>query len=345
MYKFKTFSLIKRDSLRYPVVSNGILFITSDNSNIYTYDGKCPGIWSYNLSLNQWNILMRLNNYLRPWSEDDIIGIVKENNLIKIFSINDTSGEAKTRLHICNLTTKKVDVQNLNGFIPRTVFVSRKNIIYYDNCYYTAVCVTPDDNGYAETDIYRLNIDSFTWECVYKSSGLDPHQPLVESAIALIYNEKKIYFFHSLTMYKLVSTFDLDTYHWDTLQTIGDDRNHGGPFHPPWRSSFSMTEYVDPDSNDTCLLVSGGEDLMTFNADTDIWKLNLSTLTWRCLGNFGNLSYQCFLRRWACVTPNGRLLTCDESSDNRINRFTLLGQESRSLLTFAGMLCSIITQT
>ncbi|CAG5101609.1 Protein of unknown function, partial [Cotesia congregata] len=60
--------------------------------------------------------------------------------------------------------------------------------------------------------------------------------------------------------------------------SLDDEHVHGDKIFPELRNSYSMSSYVDPDTNDTCLIVSGGENLKTYNADSEIWKFNLTSL-------------------------------------------------------------------
>ncbi|XP_044577882.1 uncharacterized protein LOC123260688 isoform X2 [Cotesia glomerata] len=309
MYEFKPFSLTDRNSRAYPVVSVGFLFISCDNNNLYTYDTKFPGIWSYNLSTNLWvELIISLKNNLST-TEDNIIGIIKEDNLIKIFSQKNLTNVSKAQLHICNLDTKEVVKQNLNGLVPDSDSICRRNIFYYNNCYYTVLRCRPSiGEAFYDLKIYRLNLDTYTWEYVDKSTSMPlSYHNETSSSVGVVYNNDKLYLFMSYNLH-YIWMFDLKTNTWNATYMSSDDEHvHGDKIFPELRESYSMSSYVDPDTNDTCLIVSGGENLRTYNADSAIWKFNLTSLKWYFLGKFGDLEHQCYFRRWACVTPKARI--------------------------------------
>ncbi|KAH0548764.1 hypothetical protein KQX54_002218 [Cotesia glomerata] len=320
MYEFKPFSLVDRNSPAYPMLYIGYLFISCDNNNLYIYDEKFPGILSYNLSTNLWVELISLKNNLSP-TEGKIIAIIKENNLIKIFSQKNLTNVSKAQLHICNLDTKEVVKQNLNGFVPDNDSICRRNIFYYNNCYYTVLrCRQSIGEAFYDLKIYRLNLDTYTWEYVNKLTAILLSYEKKSSSVGVVYNNDKLYLFMSYNLHYLW-VFDLKTNAWDATHISLDDKHvHEDKIFPKSREYYSMLSYVDPDTNDTCLIVSGGENLRTYNADSAIWKFNLTSLKWYFLGKFRDLEHQCYFRRWACVTPRGKLVTCDESSDDRRSR-------------------------
>ncbi|CAD6204313.1 GSCOCG00009913001-RA-CDS [Cotesia congregata] len=324
-----------------PKKPHTIFFITCDNDHLYTYNLHRPGIWSYNISEKSWSEVISLTNNLLPYPKNKIIGIMEEdqNNSrkLKIFSIHNKI----TRIHTYDLESQVIEEQILDGSLPDTAQFCQMNVFCYNKFYYTVVCVeTTNRPDLLRVDVYRLNLD--TWERVSKLVKASKCDIIEKSSMGIINSGNKMYLFYSKNI-NSIRVFDLEKNTWSwvgtsdpnldqNLNDYNDDdvelekdlnkfqRNKNTNEnivnvkmdHPPIGSyNYSMSQYCNPDTKDTYLIVSASKYRHINNTPTEIWKFNLSTLQWGLIDRVGSFVNQQRVSRWACVTPNGRLVTRD----------------------------------
>ncbi|XP_074111475.1 uncharacterized protein LOC141535449 [Cotesia typhae] len=341
MYEFKIRVSTLWSTQDNPEKPHTIFFITCDNDYLYTYNLHRPGIWSYNILEKSWTEVINLSSNLLAYPKNKIIGILKEdqNNLkkLKIFSMQNKI----TRIHTCDLENQVVEEQILDGSLPDTAQFCQMNVFCYNKIYYTVVCVeTTNRPDLLRVDVYRLNLD--TWERVSKPVEASKCDIIEKSSMGIINSGNKMYLFYSKNI-NSIRVFDLEKNAWSWVGTSNPDQDQNlndyddddlefekdlnifrqdknthnnfvngkmdqppiGPF------NYSMSQYCDPDTKDTCLIVSASKYRHINNTPTEIWKFNLSTLQWGLIDRVGNFVNQQRVSRWACVTPNGRLVTRD----------------------------------
>ncbi|CAG5090187.1 Similar to slim: Kelch domain-containing protein 10 homolog (Drosophila melanogaster) [Cotesia congregata] len=194
------------------------------------------------------------------------------------------------------------------------------NNMIRDGGYYYLVGDVDDENNHVG-DVYRINMKSGIWECVYKCQGKDKKNELwTNIPYYLVFDGKKIFTFFSFedegydddfTPYSFLklAAFDVENRRWRTINTYGDVDHV--PNYPMDRGGldgafFQMTHYQDS-NNDLIVILSGKFDHKdNYN---DLWKLNLSTMTWKNIDNRGSLIPRTFKRFSMTVSPAGQLFT------------------------------------
>ncbi|KAH0548765.1 uncharacterized protein LOC123261661 [Cotesia glomerata] len=340
MCEFKISPSILWSTQDNPEKPHTIFFITCDNDHLYTYNLHRPGIWSYKLSEKSWTEVISLSNNLLPYPRTKIIGIVEDQNnskKLKIFSMQNKI----TRIHTCDLETKVIEEQILDGSLPDTAQFCQMNVFCYNKIYYTVVCVeTTNRADLLRVDVYRLKLD--TWERVSNPVEASKCDIIERSSMGIINSSNKMYLFYSKNI-NSIRVFDLEKNTWSWVGTSDPNQDQNLNDHcdsdlelekdlnifrrdksgnddvvnvkmdqPPIGSyNYSMSKYCDPDTKDTCLIVSASKYRNINNTPTEIWKFNLSTLQWGLIDRVGIFVNQQRVSRWACITPNGRLVTRD----------------------------------
>ncbi|XP_057321779.1 kelch domain-containing protein 10 homolog isoform X2 [Microplitis mediator] len=311
--------------------------IRCDDKNLYTYNGiiltssgriNSRDLWVYNLAGQQWRSMR--NEHFLPCTHELIIGTIYESNYLVICTIqvpfNDEQSSQKCLLHICDLNTESVVVQETSGQIPDSLYP--RNLIRHGKYYYT-VGITRNNEGFS--DVYKLNTENNVWEIVYICRGLDANEPYRRSGHTLVYSNNMIYIFGGgrdddpvLDAYclKEIWAFDLEKCCWKKKDTHGDE-NHT-PQYPSNREGFGITSYTDPDSGEINVIISGGtgfdyeycdedgwqgyylNNMVVFN---DVWRLNLTSLKWTCLERFGTVLPSHVEDHSMTVSPAGKLFT------------------------------------
>ncbi|XP_057322067.1 kelch domain-containing protein 10 homolog [Microplitis mediator] len=306
--------------------------IRCDDKNVYIYNGKDStvmnnrdppnvlslfstkpefrGIWVFNLLRQQWRLMRNERNL--PDDNDFIFGTLFESNYLVIWTIevpsNNKVSSRKSRLHICDLNTENVYVQETDGQVPISSFAL--DLIRHGKYLYTVGIV----RGFKFfPDVYKLNIENGVWEVVYICRGLDANEPVGRVGHSLVYGNKMIYIFGGtaddpgldLLSFIRIPAFDLEKCCWKIVDTHGDE-NHT-PQYPAAREDFGVTSYTDPDSGEMNVIISGGGyDDNVFNS---IWRLNLTSLKWTCLERFGTVLPHFVENNSMTVSPAGKLFT------------------------------------
>ncbi|XP_057318037.1 kelch domain-containing protein 10 homolog [Microplitis mediator] len=318
MFKFKPFLLKKNPVAGSEKPSARRLILNTNNNNtitFYTYYAV-QYVWSYNLSSRQYKLLeaIKYDDNRLPLNNNKMIGITSENNnLIICWMSGHLRSSPFVYLHTWNLITNHAyTVVTNNSDVILKYGAYPRNLIRHGDYYYTISADECYNKGFI-FGVYRLHIASNSWECVYDLNELDSDSsPLTKVPKTLICDGKMIYCLvftesdESLPLCK-ISGFNLVDSKWYILDTIGDD-SAGNSCYPIQRNNFDVTQYKDPDTGDTYGILSGGTNYT--DAFSDIWKINLKTLTWTCLGKFGLVLPHPIDFHSTTVTAAGRLVLC-----------------------------------
>ncbi|XP_044579669.1 uncharacterized protein LOC123261865 [Cotesia glomerata] len=213
------------------------------------------------------------------------------------------------RIHTCDLETQVIEEQILDGSLPDTTQFCQMNVFCYNKIYYSVVCVeTTNRPDLLRVDVYRLNLD--TCERVSKLVEASKCDIIEKSSMEII-NSSKMYLFYNKNI-NSIQVFDLEKNTWSWVETsdLNQDQNLNDyndddlefekdlnifprdknanenvvnvkMDQPPTGSyNYSMSQYCDPDTKDTYLIVSASKYRHINNIPTEIWKFNLSTLQW-----------------------------------------------------------------
>ncbi|KAH0561323.1 hypothetical protein KQX54_016210 [Cotesia glomerata] len=189
--------------------------------------------------------------------------------------------------YICNILNEHAIKQPLQGEVPNYAFPC--NIIRDGGYYYLVGDI--DDKNNRVGNVYRINMKSGIWECVYKCQRKDKENKLWKNKLA---------------------AFDVENPRWRMINTHGDVDHV--PNYPMNRDEFSgsslrITHYRDSNS-DVIVILSGEIDSKDYY--NDLWTLNLSTMTWKNIDNRGSLIPRTFRRYSMTVSPAGQLFTFGE---------------------------------
>lgn len=139
-------------------------------------------------------------------------------------------------------------------------------------------------------DIYRLNLKTNEWASLYISRPELREDPSGRYRHETIYTGKHIIIMGGGTTnnnfeLKRLPAYNIEKNTWEYLDTKPDPNQSLQKGYPKPRKCFSIVQYETKDVNDNCAIeaiVAGG--LGNHNSHfSDIWKFNVSTMTWLML--------------------------------------------------------------
>ncbi|CAD6235080.1 GSCOCG00007796001-RA-CDS [Cotesia congregata] len=307
--------------------------------NLYVYGGRDPTVvdfrelgndevyivtkpefrdmWVFNLLSNEWAYIN--NGHQLPDRKHNEIGVIFEGNLLTICTMRVPYSDKLTYLYICNILNGYVINQPLQGEVPKYPL---SNNMIRDGGYYYLVGDVNDENNRVG-NVYRINMKSGIWECVYKCQGKYKNELWKCIPYYLVFDGKTIFTFFSLdddddderddnfTPYSFLNlaAFNIQNRRWRMINTHGDVDHV--PNYPMDRDELNgsdprITHYRDTNNN-FIVILSGQIDHEDYY--NDLWELNLSTMTWKNIDNRGTLIPPTFEDYSMTVSPAGQLFT------------------------------------
>ncbi|XP_059614073.1 kelch domain-containing protein 10 homolog [Phlebotomus argentipes] len=228
------------------------------------------------------------------------------------------------KLHIFNITTRKLKTVATTGTPPQEMY-GQAMVIHEEFLY-----VVGGTTGYDYScDVHRLNLMTYEWELVYHCDENNEDDPPGRYRHELAYDGERIFVLGggtsqvAFTLSK-IPAFNLRTNTWAMVQTKPDptiSQPGDKTAFPEARKCHSCVQIESPHGPSAVII--GGYDSCFYN---DIWRLDLSTLEWRCFGKLSSFRplffHDATVTRSGCVYIYGGI-TCNVLTNaTRIKRTT-----------------------
>ncbi|XP_058463529.1 kelch domain-containing protein 10 homolog [Malaya genurostris] len=271
--------------------------IVCDDSNIYCFGGFNPNmtevndddddasclfqeLWKFDVIKREWHLIMGPNNDL-PQELASNAMLLQGDTLVVYGGTGFPFGvNCSNKVYFCQPGRKPKTMTEIEikGDIPPAQY--GQAILYHDGFLYT---IGGTDGFDYTCDVYRLNLLSKTWECVYICRQDIRDDPSGRYRHEIAFDNGKIYVLgggtsDSAFSLATIPTYDIKQNVW-TYTATKPDPKLPLPGVPSARKCYSCVQHKT--EYGTEVVIAGGTDGRSYYKD--IWKLNLNSFEWRLM--------------------------------------------------------------